>query len=69
VQGNIDPVLLFAEWGELRARAQAVLDLAAGRPGHIFNLGHGILPHTPVQNVIDLVAFVKEHSAKRATAQ
>lgn len=66
VQGNLDPVLLFADWPELRSRAQAVLDFAAGRPGHIFNLGHGILPHTPVQNVIDLVSFVKEHSAKLA---
>lgn len=69
VQGNLDPVLLFADWPELRSRAQAVLDLAAGRAGHIFNLGHGILPHTPVQNVIDLVSFVKEHSAKLAAAK
>jgi uroporphyrinogen decarboxylase len=66
VQGNLDPVLLFADWPELKARAQSVLDLAGGRQGHIFNLGHGILPHTPVQNVIDLVSFVKEHSAKLA---
>jgi uroporphyrinogen decarboxylase len=69
VQGNLDPVLLFADWPELRSRARAVLDLAAGRSGHIFNLGHGILPHTPVQNVIDLVSFVKEHSAKLAAAK
>src|SRR3954465_4741127 len=44
VQGNLDPVLLFAEWNELKARAEGILKLAGGRPGHIFNLGHGILP-------------------------
>ena len=64
VQGNLDPVLLFADWKELKARAQDVLRRAAGRPGHIFNLGHGILPETPVDNVKDLVAFVREHSAE-----
>src|SRR3954451_12788611 len=54
VQGNLDPVLLFAEWPELKARAKAILDQANGRAGHIFNLGHGILPHTPVENVKNL---------------
>src|ERR1700685_4111445 len=44
VQGNLDPVLLFADWKELQPRAEDVLRRAAGRPGHIFNLGHGILP-------------------------
>ena len=43
VQGNLDPVLLFADWKELKSRAEDILRLAAGRPGHIFNLGHGIL--------------------------
>ena len=51
VQGNLDPVLLFAEWKELESRAREILAKAAGRPGHIFNLGHGILPETPVDNV------------------
>src|SRR5208337_684590 len=51
VQGNLDPVLLFADWKELKSRAENILQLAAGRPGHIFNLGHGILPETPVDNV------------------
>jgi uroporphyrinogen decarboxylase len=64
VQGNLDPVLLFAEWDELKARAENILTLAAGRPGHIFNLGHGILPETPVENVKRLCAFVQEHSAR-----
>jgi len=64
VQGNLDPVLLFAEWDELKQRAKHILDLAGSRPGHIFNLGHGILPHTPVDNVKKLAKFVKEYSAK-----
>jgi uroporphyrinogen decarboxylase len=63
VQGNLDPVLLFADWKELKSRAQHILQLAAGRPGHIFNLGHGILPETPVENVKQLARFVQEHSA------
>jgi uroporphyrinogen decarboxylase len=64
VQGNLDPVLLFAEWNELKARAADVLRRAGGRPGHIFNLGHGILPETPVENVKALCKFVREHSAE-----
>jgi len=64
VQGNLDPVLLFAEWKELQSRAEHILALAAKRPGHIFNLGHGILPETPVENVKRLCQFVREHSAK-----
>jgi uroporphyrinogen decarboxylase len=63
VQGNLDPVLLFADWNELRTRAEDILNRAAGRPGHIFNLGHGILPETPVENVKRLCQFVQEHSA------
>ena len=63
VQGNLDPVALFAGWEELRQRAETILKQANGRPGHIFNLGHGILPHTPVENVKQLVAYVKERSA------
>ena len=66
VQGNLDPVLLFAGWKELKARTEEILRRAAGRPGHIFNLGHGILPETPVQNVKDLAKFVREHSVKPA---
>ena len=62
MQGNLDPILLFADWKELKARAEQILQLAAGRPGHIFNLGHGIVPETPVQNVSDLARFVQEYS-------
>jgi uroporphyrinogen decarboxylase len=68
IQGNLDPVLLFAEWKELRHRAEDVLRRAGGRAGHIFNLGHGILPNTPVETVKTLVKFVHEFSAKQATA-
>jgi uroporphyrinogen decarboxylase len=68
VQGNLDPVLLFADWNELRSRARDILQRAAGRPGHIFNLGHGILPETPVENVKALAQFVQEHSAMPAPA-
>jgi uroporphyrinogen decarboxylase len=61
VQGNLDPVALFAPWTELQRRAQIVLNQAAGRPGHIFNLGHGILPNTPIDNVRRLCDFVHEY--------
>ena len=64
VQGNLDPVLLFAGWKELKSRAQEILRRAGGRPGHIFNLGHGILPETPVENVKNLARFVQEHSER-----
>jgi uroporphyrinogen decarboxylase len=58
VMGNLDPVALFSDRAVLRAQAKRVLDQAERRPGHIFNLGHGILPETPVENVIELVEFV-----------
>jgi uroporphyrinogen-III decarboxylase len=64
IQGNLDPAVLLADRDTIRRRAKAVLDQAAGRPGHIFNLGHGILPQTPVDNVIELVQAVKEMSAQ-----
>jgi uroporphyrinogen decarboxylase len=66
VQGNLDPVLLFADWKEIKSRAAEILRRAGGRPGHIFNLGHGILPETPVENVKALAAFVREYSAENA---
>jgi uroporphyrinogen decarboxylase len=65
VQGNLDPVALFADIPEIRRRAREILDGAAGRPGHIFNLGHGILPETPVDHVRALVDMVHEMSAGR----
>jgi uroporphyrinogen decarboxylase len=66
VQGNLDPVLLFAGWKELKSRAEDILHRADGRPGHIFNLGHGILPETPVDNVKNLARFVQEYSASNS---
>ena len=69
VQGNLDPVLLFATWRELKQRATFILRQAGGRPGHIFNLGHGILPHTPVDNVRDLAHFVHDFTATAATQE
>jgi uroporphyrinogen decarboxylase len=65
VQGNLDPIALFADVGEIRSRARAILDQAGGRPGHIFNLGHGILPETPVDHVIALVDAVHEMSQRK----
>ena len=61
VQGNLDPVLLFAGWNEVKAGAKEILLRAGKRHGHIFNLGHGILPETPVGNVKALARFVQEY--------
>ena len=63
VQGNLDPLVLLADRDTIRRRAQEVLDQAAGRPGHIFNLGHGVLQQTPVDNAIALVDAVHELSS------
>ncbi len=63
IQGNLDPMTLFAPWPEIERRAADVLHRAAGRPGHIFNLGHGILTETPVEHVRQLVDFIHEASA------
>ncbi|HUE16970.1 MAG TPA: uroporphyrinogen decarboxylase [Planctomycetaceae bacterium] len=60
VQGNLDPVALQADLPTLKTKAKAVLEAAAGRPGHIFNLGHGVLPETDPNNVKALVALVHE---------
>ena len=64
VQGNLDPITLFAPEDVLKLRVQQILAAAAGRPGHIFNLGHGIVPGTPVENVIKVVEWVKESGAR-----
>ena len=64
VQGNIDPTILLTGPDEIRKGVKEVLDQAAGRPGHIFNLGHGILPMTPVENAIALVDAVHELSQR-----
>lgn len=64
VQGNLDPITLFAEPELIRKRVRQILDQAGGRPGHIFNLGHGIVPLTPVENVQHVVKFVREYAAE-----
>lgn len=66
VQGNLDPLVLFAPPDEIRRRVARVLEAAAGRPGHIFNLGHGVLPETPEANVAALIDAVHTLSAARS---
>ena len=65
VQGNLDPAVLFAPFGEVERHATRILERAGGRPGHVFNLGHGIMPQTPVENVLRLVELVHERSRTR----
>lgn len=60
VQGNLDPLVLLADRETIRARTAEILQSVAGRPGHIFNLGHGVMPQTPVDNVRFLVDLVHE---------
>jgi uroporphyrinogen decarboxylase len=64
VMGNLDPVVLFSDASTVRAHARRILEQAQARPGHIFNLGHGILPETPVEHVLALVEAVHEMSAR-----
>ncbi|MFV1859627.1 MAG: uroporphyrinogen decarboxylase family protein, partial [Anaerolineales bacterium] len=59
-QGNLDPVAMFAPLPELKEQVIDVLQRAGGRPGHIFNLGHGILQDTPVESVRAVVDMVHE---------
>jgi uroporphyrinogen decarboxylase len=66
IQGNLDPVVLLTDLPTILERTQRILAQAAGRPGHIFNLGHGILPQTPVDHVIALIDAVHEMSERRA---
>jgi uroporphyrinogen decarboxylase len=64
VQGNLDPAVLLTDPDTIRSRVQQILDQAAGRAGHIFNLGHGVLPQTPVENAVALVEAVHELSGE-----
>lgn len=64
LQGNLDPLILCGPMDSLKAHVKIILDRAKGMPGHIFNLGHGVLPHTPVDNVIRLIDLVHELSAR-----
>ncbi|MCL4562429.1 MAG: uroporphyrinogen decarboxylase [Chloroflexi bacterium] len=62
VQGNLDPAALFAPKPEIGRRVVSILEQAGGRPGHIFNLGHGVLPDTPIENVLTVIELVHEFS-------
>ena len=66
VQGNLDPAVLLGPWKRIQAAALDVLDRADGRPGHVFNLGHGVLPPTNPDDLARLVELVHERTAKAA---
>jgi uroporphyrinogen decarboxylase len=68
VQGNLDPITLFAPLEILEIRVKEILRLAGGRPGHIFNLGHGIVPGTPVENVQAVAKMVREFKLENQNA-
>jgi uroporphyrinogen decarboxylase len=63
VQGNLDPALCVAPWPAVAVGARAVLDANGGRPGHVFNLGHGVLPETDPATLARLAEFVHEETA------
>ena len=69
MQGNLDPTRLLAGWPAVEEGARDVLRRAGGRPGHIFNLGHGVLPDSPPELLRRLVEFVHETTARGATAE
>ena len=64
IQGNLDPTLLLGPRDRCSAAADDVLQRADGRPGHIFNLGHGVLPSTPLEHVQALARYVHRTSAR-----
>ena len=66
IQGNLDPVILFGPVDLIEKEVKRILDRAEGRPGHIFNLGHGILPETPIDHVAALVEAVHQYSSKKS---
>ncbi len=68
IQGNLDPAVLFAPRREIARQVRTILEQAGGRPGHIFNLGHGVLPETPAENVCYLVDLVHELGAASTAA-
>jgi uroporphyrinogen decarboxylase len=68
VQGNLDPAVLLAPWEVVEREALAVLDRAGGRPGHIFNLGHGVLPNTDPEALTRLAQLVRERTGTAVAA-
>jgi uroporphyrinogen decarboxylase len=69
IQGNLDPVILLSSIDLIGKEVKRILERAGGRPGHIFNLGHGILPNTPVDHVKALVDLVHQYSSKMMTGR
>ena len=69
IQGNLDPAALLYPWPELKARVDDVLERAGGRPGHIFNLGHGIFPSVPVENVQRVVDYIQSNQSSVSSDQ
>lgn len=65
IQGNLDPAILLSDTHSIKKKTEQILNQAAGRPGHIFNLGHGILPETPVDHVVALIDMVHTLSSKK----
>jgi len=63
IKGNLDPAVCLAPWHVVEQRAEDVLRRAAGRPGHVFNLGHGVLPDTEADTLARLASLVRERSA------
>jgi uroporphyrinogen decarboxylase len=66
IQGNLDPAALLDQPAEMKAKADAVLQCAVGQAGHIFNLGHGLLPDSPIDNIVRLVDYVHSYQPQRA---
>ena len=64
LQGNLDPVVLLAPIAEIKKQTARILESIKGRQGYIFNLGHGILPQTPVDHVAALIDFVHEYEVR-----
>jgi uroporphyrinogen decarboxylase len=69
VQGNLDPITLFAPPELIELRVKQILRAANARPGHIFNLGHGIVPGTPVENVEAVVRIVREFRLEKTSLE
>ncbi|MEM3095833.1 MAG: uroporphyrinogen decarboxylase family protein, partial [Nitrososphaerota archaeon] len=67
IQGNLDPTILLAGRGIIESKAGRILEMTRDKPGHIFNLGHGVLPETPPENVATLVEFVHNYDGGNGT--
>ena len=65
IQGNLNPAALLADPNELKKQVELILKKAGGRPGHIFNLGHGVFPNTPVDQLKRVVEWVKSYRRKK----